>query len=87
MSGLGHLPERAAVGPSAGGPCQYLYPQGLPRAGVPWSHGQEPPRTETNQENIGAADVHLSDEDLRTIQSAAARIQVVGDRYPNRCSR
>jgi aryl-alcohol dehydrogenase-like predicted oxidoreductase len=34
------------------------------------------------QENIGAADVHLSDEDLGTIQSAAARIQVVGDRYP-----
>jgi aryl-alcohol dehydrogenase-like predicted oxidoreductase len=34
------------------------------------------------QENIGAADVHLSDQDLRTIQSAASRIQVVGDRYP-----
>jgi aryl-alcohol dehydrogenase-like predicted oxidoreductase len=34
------------------------------------------------QENIGAADVHLNAEDLYTIQSAAARIQVVGDRYP-----
>jgi aryl-alcohol dehydrogenase-like predicted oxidoreductase len=34
------------------------------------------------EENIGALDVELSAEDLREIDSAASKIQVEGDRYP-----
>src|SRR6266545_3887310 len=34
------------------------------------------------EENIGAAAVDLTPEDLREIESAAARIRVQGDRYP-----
>jgi aryl-alcohol dehydrogenase-like predicted oxidoreductase len=34
------------------------------------------------QENIGAADIKLSADDLRRIGSALAGIQVQGDRYP-----
>jgi aryl-alcohol dehydrogenase-like predicted oxidoreductase len=34
------------------------------------------------QENVGAADVQLTSDDLRTIGDALASIQVVGDRYP-----
>jgi aryl-alcohol dehydrogenase-like predicted oxidoreductase len=33
------------------------------------------------EENLGAADVALSADDLRTIETAAARIAVHGDRY------
>jgi aryl-alcohol dehydrogenase-like predicted oxidoreductase len=33
-------------------------------------------------ENIGAANIHLTAEDLRDIESAVARIPVQGDRYP-----
>jgi len=34
------------------------------------------------EENVGAAAVELSSEDLRSIVDAVARIEVVGDRYP-----
>lgn len=34
------------------------------------------------EENIGAADVELTAEDLREIESAASEIQVQGERYP-----
>ena len=34
------------------------------------------------EENIGAADVTLTDDDLRRIDDAAATIRVVGERYP-----
>ncbi|MDR3740374.1 MAG: aldo/keto reductase [Terracidiphilus sp.] len=34
------------------------------------------------EENIGAADVELSSEDLRELDAATAKIPVVGDRYP-----
>src|SRR3954471_5221101 len=33
------------------------------------------------EENIGAANVHLSEADLREIQEAAAQIQIEGERY------
>jgi len=39
-------------------------------------------KLERLQENIGAAAVSLTDEDLREIDTAAAQIQVQGDRYP-----
>jgi len=34
------------------------------------------------EENIGAANIELSSEDLRDIQSAVSKITVQGDRYP-----
>ena len=34
------------------------------------------------EENVAAADLALSDEDLRRIREALAQIQIVGDRYP-----
>ena len=34
------------------------------------------------EENLGAADIELSGEDLRQINEAASKIQVQGDRYP-----
>jgi aryl-alcohol dehydrogenase-like predicted oxidoreductase len=34
------------------------------------------------EENIGAADVELTPEDLRQIGDALSHIQVQGDRYP-----
>jgi len=34
------------------------------------------------EENLGAADVRLSDDDVHRISQAADRIQVVGERYP-----
>lgn len=36
------------------------------------------------EENLGAADVELTSDDLRDIDSAAARITVQGNRYPDR---
>ena len=36
------------------------------------------------EENIGAAGVELTADDLRDIDSAAAKIKVEGDRYPER---
>ncbi len=38
-------------------------------------------------ENIGAADIALSPDDLRTIESAASRITAQGDRYPEHLER
>ncbi|WIM88374.1 aldo/keto reductase [Candidatus Mycobacterium wuenschmannii] len=40
-------------------------------------------RLERLDENLGAADVELSDDDLREIDSAAAAIEVQGARYPD----
>ena len=34
------------------------------------------------EENIGAADIELTPDDLREIHPAASQIQVEGDRYP-----
>jgi aryl-alcohol dehydrogenase-like predicted oxidoreductase len=34
------------------------------------------------EENVGAASVHLTEEDLRMIDEAASQIQVMGERYP-----
>jgi aryl-alcohol dehydrogenase-like predicted oxidoreductase len=34
------------------------------------------------EENIGAAEVELTDDDLREIDEAASRITVEGTRYP-----
>lgn len=39
-------------------------------------------RTHRLEENIGAVDVVLTDEDVRRIDDAAARIRIVGERYP-----
>jgi aryl-alcohol dehydrogenase-like predicted oxidoreductase len=36
------------------------------------------------EENIGAADIELTSEDLREIESAASKIEVQGARYPER---
>ena len=40
-------------------------------------------RLERLEENLGAADVELSDDDLREIDSASAGIEVQGARYPD----
>ena len=34
------------------------------------------------EENIGAASIELTPDDLREVESAASRITVEGDRYP-----
>jgi len=34
------------------------------------------------EENVGAAEIELTPDDLREIQSAASQIEVQGDRYP-----
>jgi aryl-alcohol dehydrogenase-like predicted oxidoreductase len=39
------------------------------------------------EENIGAADVQLTPDDLREIESAAAKITVQGERYPEHLKR
>jgi len=39
-------------------------------------------KTHRLQENVGAADVALTDDDVRRIDDAAATIRVVGERYP-----
>jgi aryl-alcohol dehydrogenase-like predicted oxidoreductase len=44
-------------------------------------------RLERLEENIGAADVELTAEDLRDIEDAATRITVQGDRYPEHLER
>ena len=38
-------------------------------------------------ENLGAAELRLTAEDLRDIQSAASKITVQGDRYPEALER
>ena len=35
------------------------------------------------EENNGTANVHLSSEDMKEIEEAAAKIQLQGDRYPD----
>ena len=35
------------------------------------------------EENIGAAELELTDPDLREIEAAAAKIEVQGGRYPD----
>jgi len=40
-------------------------------------------RLERLDENLGAADVQLSDDDLREIDAASAAIEVQGERYPD----
>jgi aryl-alcohol dehydrogenase-like predicted oxidoreductase len=44
-------------------------------------------RLERLEENIGAADLELTAEDLRDIEEAASRITVQGDRYPEHLER
>ena len=44
-------------------------------------------RLERLEENIGAADLELTAEDLRDIDDAASRITVQGDRYPEHLER
>jgi aryl-alcohol dehydrogenase-like predicted oxidoreductase len=44
-------------------------------------------RLERLEENIGAAEVHLTAEDLEEIDAAAAKIQVQGGRYPEHLER
>jgi aryl-alcohol dehydrogenase-like predicted oxidoreductase len=39
------------------------------------------------RENLGAATLELTDEDLRDINAAASQIQVLGDRYPEQMLR
>ena len=39
------------------------------------------------EENLGAADIELSPDDLRQIDLAASRIQVQGERYPESAQR
>ena len=39
-------------------------------------------RVERREENLGAADVELTADDLAEIDTASARITVVGERYP-----
>ncbi|MCA1581250.1 MAG: aldo/keto reductase [Acidobacteria bacterium] len=44
-------------------------------------------KLERLEENMGAADVELTPDDLREIESAASRITVQGERYPERLER
>jgi aryl-alcohol dehydrogenase-like predicted oxidoreductase len=39
------------------------------------------------EENIGAAEVELTPDDLRELESAASRITLQGDRYPEHLER
>lgn len=39
------------------------------------------------EENIGAADLELSDDDLREIEDSAAKIEIHGERYPEHLER
>ena len=41
-------------------------------------------KLERLEENLGAAEVELTKEDLAEIESAASKITVQGDRYPER---
>ena len=42
-------------------------------------------RLERLNENLGAADIHLTADDLAAIDTAATEITVLGDRYPRPC--
>jgi aryl-alcohol dehydrogenase-like predicted oxidoreductase len=44
-------------------------------------------RLDRLEENIGAADVALTADDLKEIDAAAAKITVEGDRYPEKLER
>ena len=44
-------------------------------------------KLERLDENLGAAALHLTAEDLRDIQNAASKITVQGDRYPEALER
>lgn len=44
-------------------------------------------KTKRLEEDLGAAAVELTPEDLREIESAAAKITVHGERYPERLER
>src|SRR3954470_3718400 len=44
-------------------------------------------RLERLEENIGAADVELTDEDLQEIEAAASAVQIQGARYPEHLER
>jgi len=44
-------------------------------------------RIERLEENLGAADLALTDEDVAQLDDASARIQVVGERYPEAMQR
>jgi aryl-alcohol dehydrogenase-like predicted oxidoreductase len=39
------------------------------------------------EENIGAAALELTDDDLREIESAVSQVPVQGERYPERLER
>jgi aryl-alcohol dehydrogenase-like predicted oxidoreductase len=43
-------------------------------------------RLDRLDENLGAVRVELTTSDVEAIDTAAARIRVVGDRYPKPCS-
>jgi hypothetical protein len=59
-------------------------PSGQRRLDRGQHRGVSPHRLE---ENLGAASVELTPDDLRDIESAAARITVHGARYPERLER
>ena len=73
---LGQIAERKGVTPA--------------QLAIAWLLAQRPwivPIPETTkphrlEENLGAADVELTEEDLREIESATSEIEVQGDRYP-----
>ena len=44
-------------------------------------------RLERLDENLGAADLELTAEDLAELDSASASVQVVGERYPEAMQR
>ncbi|HEX4269755.1 MAG TPA: aldo/keto reductase, partial [Rhizomicrobium sp.] len=44
-------------------------------------------RLDRLEENIGAADITLTADDLKDIDAAAAKITVEGDRYPEKLER
>ena len=44
-------------------------------------------RLERLDENLGAADLELTPEDLADLDSASSEVQVVGDRYPEAMQR
>jgi aryl-alcohol dehydrogenase-like predicted oxidoreductase len=59
----------------------------LTMAGSRWSKNNDSPMSGTTKahrlrENLGAAELELSDTELRDIDAAAAQIQVLGERYP-----
>jgi aryl-alcohol dehydrogenase-like predicted oxidoreductase len=59
---------------------------GLGCMGMSFGYGPIPGSTKLHrlEENIGAAAVELTPDDLREIESAVSNVPVHGDRYPER---